>query len=304
MRSLDKNYITPVLRSEGLLFINNDGVMMTRTLAENYPYTKYFKGQSLIDQGKTWLNLVDIVNSGSTSPKESLQYLISLLINRSDSFNQLVEAMKAKEEVAFLEPTINQVSGFVDSHIQASNHGARLFEISIHAFAQALFKTVNLGELRLSALTQMRSANKKHGNIGDVEFVTEERSIIEAWDAKHGITELEQQVEELAEKMREHSHVRRAGFISNEAISINDSLQSRVSQVSKEFNAEIHLLTFEEWVSKTFEFYSIDGNNVSEQVIAREWFLAYVGTLSQRRRDIAPVDEPCHEWLEKAIAML
>ncbi len=31
----------------------------------------------------------------------------------------------------------------------------------------------------------MRSANKKHGNIGDLE-VLEKSNIIEAWDAKYG----------------------------------------------------------------------------------------------------------------------
>jgi len=43
MRSLDKNYITPKLRSHGLLKLNADGFMMTRSLAENYPYSPLYK---------------------------------------------------------------------------------------------------------------------------------------------------------------------------------------------------------------------------------------------------------------------
>lgn len=43
MRVLDKNYITPVLREHKLLRLNADGFMMTRSLAENYPYSQLYK---------------------------------------------------------------------------------------------------------------------------------------------------------------------------------------------------------------------------------------------------------------------
>ena len=43
MRTIDKNFITPALRSYGLLSFNADGFMMTRSLAENYPYSKFYK---------------------------------------------------------------------------------------------------------------------------------------------------------------------------------------------------------------------------------------------------------------------
>ena len=43
MRALDKNHVTPTLRKYDLLRLNADGFMMTRSLAENYPYTFYTK---------------------------------------------------------------------------------------------------------------------------------------------------------------------------------------------------------------------------------------------------------------------
>ncbi len=45
MRSLDKNYNTPFLRKHGLLNVNRDGVFMTRSLAENYPYSTLYKAE-------------------------------------------------------------------------------------------------------------------------------------------------------------------------------------------------------------------------------------------------------------------
>ena len=43
MRSLDRAFITPVLRNYDILRTNADGGMMTRTFAENYPYSKLYK---------------------------------------------------------------------------------------------------------------------------------------------------------------------------------------------------------------------------------------------------------------------
>jgi hypothetical protein len=43
MRSLDRQYITPILRKYELLRLNADGFMMTRSLAENYHIHPYIK---------------------------------------------------------------------------------------------------------------------------------------------------------------------------------------------------------------------------------------------------------------------
>ncbi|WP_223824082.1 hypothetical protein, partial [Candidatus Enterovibrio escicola] len=43
MRVLDKKYNTPVLRKYDLIRMNADGVFMTRSLAENYPYSELYK---------------------------------------------------------------------------------------------------------------------------------------------------------------------------------------------------------------------------------------------------------------------
>ena len=45
MRTLDKQYVTPTLRKHGIIRLNADGFMMTRSLAENYPYSTLYKAQ-------------------------------------------------------------------------------------------------------------------------------------------------------------------------------------------------------------------------------------------------------------------
>ena len=45
MRTLDASYSTPFLREYGLLNVNKYGVFMTRSLAENYPYSSFYKAE-------------------------------------------------------------------------------------------------------------------------------------------------------------------------------------------------------------------------------------------------------------------
>ena len=93
MRSLDKSYITPILRSHGLLKLNADGFMMTRSLAENYPYSKLYK--AAIRGGREyWLSIVELIERGDVDSEATLKHLISQLINRSEKFKNLSRLFK------------------------------------------------------------------------------------------------------------------------------------------------------------------------------------------------------------------
>lgn len=45
MRTIDSTYNTPFLREHGLININKFGLFMTRSLAENYPYSSLYKAE-------------------------------------------------------------------------------------------------------------------------------------------------------------------------------------------------------------------------------------------------------------------
>ena len=99
MRTLDKNYVTPILRRYDLVRLNADGFMMTRSLAENYPYSDLYKAQ-LRGARKDWLSIVEELESNKTDALESLKYLVSLLLNSSHEFdfkaNELLEEVDRK----------------------------------------------------------------------------------------------------------------------------------------------------------------------------------------------------------------
>ena len=85
MRPLDKQYITPVLRKYDLLRLNADGIMMTRSLAENYPYSSVYKA-NIRGARLEWINLVEAIESNDINPEIALHYLLSQLLNQAKNF--------------------------------------------------------------------------------------------------------------------------------------------------------------------------------------------------------------------------
>lgn len=297
MRSLDKGFITPVLRRHDLLKVNADGVMMTRTLAENYPYSKVYKA-NFRGAKREWTAIVEEIERGTMPPLPALQYTILQLINRAEAFVRLAsQALDSLKLFLGARGPIGkrEAAQLILKHIDSSDNAARLMEISMHALMQALGETDAFIDWELAPLSQMRSANKKHGNIGDIELLSS-GEIVEAWDAKYGKTYLRDELEELEDKLSAHSGVMVAGFVTSGEIDRLDELKARISEIEEAHGVEVRLLRYSDWLDEKFEYGEAIG--VSEEALAASWLTAYVETLAQKRREIAPVDEPCYNWLE------
>ena len=83
MRVLDNTYITPKLREYNLLKLNADGIMMTRSLAENYPYTSLYKA-NIRGAKKEWVEIVNIIENKPEMSIAALKLVITFLKNRSE----------------------------------------------------------------------------------------------------------------------------------------------------------------------------------------------------------------------------
>ena len=90
MRTIDSNYSTPFLRKYGLLNVNKFGVFMTRSLAENYPYSKLYKAE-MRGPFNQWIEIVDALENETLPPKLGLYYITAQLKNRSDAFNEMAD---------------------------------------------------------------------------------------------------------------------------------------------------------------------------------------------------------------------
>jgi hypothetical protein len=296
MRTLDNRFITPVLRQYNLLRLNADGFMMTRSLAENYPYTKLYKA-AIRGAKEQWLEIVDRIESGTMDAKPALKVVISALMRRSDNFISLATStLVVLNDYLSKKPTQKEILDLIKDHINHSAHSARLLEISLHSLFQALFINKFIGDC-LKPLSQMRSANKKHGNIGDIEITTFKNPlyILESWDAKYGKPYLRDEIEELSEKLENHPETEVAGFVVNIEPDLRSDIIERIREIEEIHNTKIFLYSFDEFIKTQLKRFAKDKK--VEELIVNEWIKGYTESLCQKRRDLAPIDEPCDIWL-------
>lgn len=297
MRTIDSKYNTPFLREYGLLNINKYGIMMTRSLAENYPYSRLYKAD-MKGPFDNWIAIVDALEDNTMPAEPGLLYMMMLLKNKSDCFKKTADRACAIVQ-KYEDTTIETVQATLTRFFNATDYSARAFEVVMHGLFQAMGECHVLGDMEVVPMSQMRSANKKHGNVGDIELV-EGSVIVEAWDAKYGKPYLRDELEELRDKLLTHPEVKTAGFVVNTDVDMRRDIQKRVRELMMEVGVDIHLFSFDEWVA--FELQGIPAE--VKKRIAYHWVKAVAESFAQRRPDMAPIDEPCDVWLEDLIAML
>lgn len=294
MRTIDSDFVTPILREFDLLRVNKYGNMMTRSLAENYPYTKFYKA-SIKGAKSAWLEITDEMELGQLKAMEGLRYVILSLFRRSEVFVKKVEqTLSALEEYLNEKPSFIQISSLIRDHIDNSTYSPRLLEVAAHSLMQVAEEHGSI-DGHLVPLSQMRSANKKHNNVGDVEIeaIRGTGRIIEAWDAKYGKPYLLDEVYELYEKLNNHPDVEIAGFITDSEPRIDDSILKAIEEVKELTGVEVVIHSYNKWVNQVVERIGEDKDRIGS-----DWIRAYTESLCQKRREMAPIDEPSEVWIE------
>ena len=297
MRTIDATYNTPFLREHGLLNLNSYGLFMTRSLAENYPYTSLYKAEMRGPFGD-WIAIVDAIENNTMPAELGLSFMMALLQNRSDRFRQMADQACTLAE-QHRQDDFHTVRRLLSSFFHSTDYSARAFEVAMHGLFQAMDELHFLGDAEVVPLSQMRSANKKHGNIGDVEL-TENHVIFESWDAKYGKPYLRDELEELRDKLLTHPDCRVAGFVVDSAVDLRRDIINRKKELEYETSTEIHLLSFDQWVD--FEVASL--TEEQKNALGYRWLAAVVESFAQRRLQLAPIDEPCDAWISNLIEVL
>lgn len=301
MRTIDKSFITPTLREFNLLKLNADGFMMTRSLAENYPYSPVYKA-AIRGAKVQWVELVELLETNKISGQKALELIISLLINRSEVFEKI--ASTCLEQANSFSIKHNNLADYLSVFkrlVHEVEYSARIFEIVLHSAFQSLSE-LNLIDGYLSPLSQMRSANKKHKNIADIEILYSKqgRLIEQAYDAKFEKANLREEIEELSEKLGSHPDCKVAGFICSSQPVISDEMKNRIADIEELHGLDISLQSFDDWSEELLK--NIPKNIRFEFV--KLWLNCLTLSLCQRKRDIAPIDEPCEAWVETLTKLL
>jgi len=115
MRTIDSSYIAPALREYDLLRVNKDGVMMTRSLAENYPYSRFYQA-NIRGAQDAWADLIEELEDPESTidPEEAATWLLSTLSGA------MLQRHTADYDV--VTPVRTMLHGYVDEFARASSH--------------------------------------------------------------------------------------------------------------------------------------------------------------------------------------
>jgi hypothetical protein len=294
MRGLAARYFVKFFSRYGLVAGNAYGPFMTRGFAENYPYSPFYKAE-LKGPREEWDRVVEGLEGDALDPREGFLFLCSLLSNQSEEFSRLAtETMRAVESFLSTKPTFGEVRDLIATHVRKSPNSARPLEVAAHSLFQALYPRQPGTPYDLRSLSQMRSANLKAGNVGDVELLQPgTRKVVEAWDAKAGAFTLGEELVALKTKLSANRGVLSGGFLMDRPVVLDSHANGLIADIRRSLGTDVRVVVFEDWANTQS---SRTGEDPA--IVARDWLRDYAGSLCQLRRDLAPLDEPSRPWVE------
>lgn len=301
-RTIDGRHIAPALREYDLLNVSKDGVMMTRSLAENYPYSQVYKS-SLRGPCDAWGKLVESIerSDSSLAPEPALRYLLLALVNRgscAQHINQnLLEAVEALRNTG-VSP--DQIFDVIQRHIRHSPHGDRVLKIALHALYQVIEDNDKLagvsptgGKLQPPEFTPLPDADiDSHYPSITVTHPSDESHIHTAWDVNTGRLDMVAKLDQLENLLQAHPEIQRLGVIVENGPSVDTDIDDQLTAIEDQHNVEIRITTFQDLCNEWLEDLVSSGTDYSQ------WLVAYAETLTHRRRNRAPLNEPTREWVE------
>lgn len=301
-RTIDSTHIAPALREYDLLYVNKDGVMMTRSLAENYPYSQVYKA-SLRGPRDAWGKLVEAIerSDSSLAPEPALRYLLLDLVNRGSYAQEISQdLLDAVENLRNKGTSPDQIFDVIQRHIRQSPHSDRVLKIALHALYQVLEDNDHLsgvsptgGMLQPPEFTPLPDADiDGHHPAITVNHPSDESHIHTAWDVNTGRLDMAVKLDQLEDLLQAHPEIQRFGVIVENGPSVDPAIDDRLATIEDQHNVEICITTFEDLCKELLE------DLVSAGVDYSQWLIAYAETLTHRRRNRVPLNEPTREWVE------
>lgn len=129
MRTLNSKYTGKFLKDNGLLNSNKFGSFMTRTLAENYPFSKLYKAE-IRGPFDEWIDIVDAIEDNTMPAELALSYLMLLLKRNADAFKTLANDTIGLAS-AYKNRTFENIENLLKTFYDSTYGKARAFEISL-----------------------------------------------------------------------------------------------------------------------------------------------------------------------------
>lgn len=182
-RSFDTTYITPTLKSLGLLSMAESG-WLTRSLEQAYPYDENFNGKiSPIDLKETFLYLVKQIQFDQNEIEKIVVRILQYAINYKKLNTIKITPIQSEKNL-----TIDKIMVLLDEHFKAKYSyagGSKLPVLAFYSIYKCLipelrrFENCELGKLGSHTASDLTSKSS-----GDIEILKDSK-IFESIEIKH-----------------------------------------------------------------------------------------------------------------------
>lgn len=303
MRTISSDALTSWMNANSAnVSINSFGPAMTRTFSENIPWVPCYP-PDIKGPKDDWLELIDGIHYGRIDAGSALRAFLYMDFLNAGQFDLVSE--RTLERLGLLEDSISSLD-YILPHISSRNNGgARLLEIAIHSFAQCVYEhgmqlCPSVESTRPEEIKSMRSADRKAGGVGDIQFRADEyrerrglRFLKYSIDCKYNIPELSREIARLRESIHHpdtpQPHLEAVDFIGIDepTISGDSEVQDHLSFLR---NNGVSIRTF----SLADFVRSIDPNNR----IGINWLRRYASMLMKEDLGYGIVTEVSYDWLD------
>ena len=199
-RSFDTNYVTPFLRSAfPRLAMRSGSGWLTRSIEQNYPFTRDFPGKiQNAAMKEALLGILHDVQENGADARAYLRILLAALQTVSAAPAPVFAAESANAEL-----TIADIMELLRAHFFALYVGAgasRLPALAIYAVYELLMNSPRYQGKILAPLKAHTTSDAKSHSYAAVEILTEEGLLFEGVEIKHNIKITPTLVADAAEK--------------------------------------------------------------------------------------------------------
>ncbi len=186
-RSLDTAVTTPFLKKYFPKYANKESSFLTLATREKIKWTKK-EGKNLKirdkEVKKSFLEILDAVQSETVNPKDALTYifikLLLLSLKQKLIFDETIQTTNTLEVI-----NIESVLKMLEKHFEMKA-SSRLPVIAIFSIYQQLFKQVKRYEKKILRPLNVHTSSDKHG-YGDIEIWNTDGTPYEMVEIKHKI---------------------------------------------------------------------------------------------------------------------
>ena len=168
-RSIDTKYITPTLKELSLPSMAESG-WLTRSLEQPYPYTLNYVGKiSNKIVKKSFLELIDAIETQGVNPKYILVELLKQIIAAQNKNKIIIKPLKNPEELTILK--IIDVLKFQFEYNYSTSGGSKLPVIAFYAMYQIIINEISrYNNCMLKELGSHTASDRTSKSSGDIEI--------------------------------------------------------------------------------------------------------------------------------------